>query len=57
MKTRTLRHGETHARVGANYTENDLRDTVADMKTPKLRNGETRARVCANYTENDLQDM
>jgi hypothetical protein len=27
MKTPTLKKGDTHARVGANYTENDLKDT------------------------------
>jgi hypothetical protein len=26
MKTPTLRQGEAHARVGANYTENNLQD-------------------------------
>jgi hypothetical protein len=26
MKTSTLRQGDTHARVEANYTENDLKD-------------------------------
>jgi hypothetical protein len=27
MKITIFRQGETHARVGANYTENDLQDT------------------------------